>query len=130
MKLLLDTHIWLWSLVDPDKLSQRVAKALRDQDNELWLSSISAWEALMLCEKGRIRVKDEPGIWVTRALKQIPLREAPVTHEIALASMKIRLPYRDPADRFLSATAVTHGFTLVTADKRLIEARQSEILSN
>ena len=48
MKLLLDTHIWLWSVLEPHRLSRRVAKALQDSSNELWLSPISIWELIVL----------------------------------------------------------------------------------
>ena len=51
MKFLLDTHIWLWSLGEPDKLSGRVAKELDSRENELWLSPISIWEAFLLLQE-------------------------------------------------------------------------------
>ncbi len=51
MKLLLDTHIWLWSALDPARLSRRVAAALENPTNELWLSPISLWEVLTLCNR-------------------------------------------------------------------------------
>jgi PIN domain nuclease of toxin-antitoxin system len=56
MKLLLDTDIWLWALLDPDRLSPAVREALASTDNELWLSPISVWEANLLAERGRVRV--------------------------------------------------------------------------
>jgi PIN domain nuclease of toxin-antitoxin system len=53
MKLLLDTHIWLWSLLEPRRLSGRVAKALADSRNELWFSPVSTWEILIFfAERG------------------------------------------------------------------------------
>jgi len=131
MKFLLDTHIWLWCLLEPKKLSHRVARALKEEDNELWLSPISVWEALVLCEKKRLAVREEdPSLWMTQALQKIPLKEAPLTHEVALATQKIHLPHRDPADRFLIATALVHGLTLVTADKHIIASKQSPTLPN
>ena len=57
MKLLLDTHIWLWSLQDPKRLGKRVQQELRNPVNELWLSPISTWEALTLNAKGKIRLR-------------------------------------------------------------------------
>ena len=54
MRLLLDTHIWLWSRMQPDRLSSRVAKALVERHNELWISPISIWEILLLCRKRRL----------------------------------------------------------------------------
>ena len=58
MKLLLDTHIWIWSVGDPQRLNRRVAKALGDVQNQLWLSPVSIWEALLLHRKGRLRVPE------------------------------------------------------------------------
>ena len=130
MKFLLDTHIWLWCLLEPKKLSHRVVKALNEEDNELWLSPISVWELLMLCEKKRLAIPEDPSIWAMQALQKIPLKEAPLTHEVALATRRIQLPHRDPADRFLVATALVHELTLVTADERLIASKQSPLLPN
>src|SRR5579863_1140590 len=104
MKLLLDTHIWLWSLLEPQRLSRRVAKALADSRNELWISPISTWEVLVLCRKGRLVLNSSPGIWILAALKNVPFREATLTHEVAVASDDHVLPHRDPADSFLPAS--------------------------
>jgi hypothetical protein len=56
LKLLLDAHIWLWTLQDPKRLGRRVLHQLRDEANKLWLSPISTWEALTLNFKGRIHI--------------------------------------------------------------------------
>jgi len=67
---------------------------------------------------------------VQKAMSLAPLREAPVTQEIALATRSITLPHRDPADRLLAATALIHGLTLVTADRILGRTKQIPILLN
>ncbi len=121
MKLLLDTHVWLFSLLDPGRLSRRVTSALEAPGNELWLSPISTWEALALAESGRVDLGADPAAWIENALRQAPLKEAPLTHEIARESRFIDLDQADPADRLLAATARVHGLTLVTADKRLMK---------
>lgn len=128
MKLLLDTHIWIWSVLDPDKLSRRVAKELDSSENEFWLSPVSTWEALVLQSKGRIRVNGEPGEWVARAWGT--LREAPLTNEIVVAAHLLPLENADPADRFLAATAEIVGLTLVTADTRLLGLGTIATLAN
>ena len=53
MKLLLDTHIWIWYLLGNPRLSEILQKAIADRKNELWLSPISIWETLLLTEKGK-----------------------------------------------------------------------------
>ena len=130
MKLLLDTHIWLWNHLEPAKLSQPVARRLANPGNELWLSPISLWELVLLESKGRIVLNDEVGDWVAKALRAQPLIEAPVTHEVALETRRAGIQHQDPADRFLVATAKVFGLTLVTADERLIEAGGIKVLAN
>jgi PIN domain nuclease of toxin-antitoxin system len=130
MKLLLDTHIWLWSVANSDRLSHRLYRAINDPRNELWISPISTWEIVLLHEKGRLKLTDGPESWIETAMSLAPLREAPLTHEIALATRSIGLPHRDPADRLLLATALIHGLTLVTADRNLGRSKQVPILLN
>lgn len=130
MKLLLDTHIWVWSLIDPSRVSRTVADQLEATNNELWLSPISVWELLMLIERGRVEVEGNPVEWVNDALEAVPLREAPLTHQVALASRRLRLKVEDPADRFLAATAKVYDLTLVTADRRLMRSKEFAVLPN
>ena len=120
MKLLLDTHIWIWSLIEPARLTDEVRAALDSDDHELWLSPISTWEALMLTERGRVSADGEPQALVSRMLKAGPFREAPLTHAVAQESRRLSFEHSDPADRFLAATAVVYDLTLVTQDVRLL----------
>lgn len=128
MRLLLDTHIWLWSLIEPERLGKRARHELRDQTNELWLSPVSTWEALILHEKGRVFLAPDAREWMTR--NTAPFREASLTHEIAVASQFLRLAHRDPADRFLAATALVLELTLVTADAHLLGLGEIATLAN
>jgi len=128
LKLLLDTHIWFWSLAEPKRLSRRVQQELKAQHNELWLSPVSAWEILLLHTKGRIHLHGNPRDWITRATAY--MREAPLTHEIVAVAQELPLPHQDPADRFLAATAGVLGLTLVTADHRLLGLGTIATLAN
>ena len=128
MRLLLDTHVWAWSLLEPERPGEEARAALVEPENELWLSPISAWELALLIERGRLQV-DRPAVeWVEEALSRIPLHEAPLSHAVALRSHSISLPHQDPADRFLAATAAVYELTLVTADRRLIDAGACPVL--
>lgn len=130
MKLLLDTHIWLWALLDPERLTAPVRAALQSSDNELWLSPISVWEATLLAERGRVRVASDAQTWVRQLLDAMPRREAPVTNDIAIMSRQLSLSHQDPADRFLAATARVMGLTLVTADERLLGSTEYDVMAN
>ena len=128
MRLLLDTHIWLWSLIEPVRLGKRTREELQDPKNELWLSPISTWEALTLHDKGRVYLAADVSAWI--AGNTAPFREAHLTHEIAVAARQLLLPQRDPADRFLAATAKVLGLTLVTADTSLLGLGEIATLGN
>jgi PIN domain nuclease of toxin-antitoxin system len=130
VKLLLDTHIWIWSLLQPEKMVPRVRRALEDPANEKWLSPISVWELVILVEKKRVFLTMSVDEWVAQSMAMAPLNEAPLTTEIALASSKTRLTHRDPADAFLAATAKVFGLTLVTTDARLLTAKGISLLPN
>lgn len=127
MNLLLDTHIWIWSKLDPKRIGKGAARELSNNKNDLWLSPVSVWEALALMQKGRIRVEN-PLAWVERAADQ--LREAPLTQEIVRTGFGLSLPHADPADRFLAATAKVLKLTLVTADQRLLGLGEIASLAN
>jgi PIN domain nuclease of toxin-antitoxin system len=130
VKLLLDTHIWIWSLLQPEKMKPRVRAALEDPANEKWLSPISVWELVILVEKKHVSLNVSVDEWVARAMAVAPLKEAPLTTEVALATSKARLSHRDPADAFLVATAKVFDLTLVTSDARLLAAKEISLLSN
>lgn len=130
MKLLLDTHIWLWSLLEPERLSQRVAGEIQDSSNELWLSPVSMWELIVLWQKKRVLLDEEVESWIPRALRTLTVSEAPINYEVARETARLKLPQRDPADRFLVATARVFELTLVTADKHLLKTHDAPLLAN
>ena len=130
MKFLLDTHIWVWALLHPERLSSAVVQALAAKNNELWLSPISVWETLLLAEKGRLTLTPSPEQWVRQALTQTPIKQAHLTHEVAISSRTLQLPHQDPADRFIAATAFVYHLTLITADQRIGSSRDIALLIN
>lgn len=130
MKLLLDTHIWLWSLLAPNRLGKRAARALESADNELWLSPVSVWELSVLVERGRVKLKLPTRRWVDEAFRAAPINEAALNREVALMSRELVLSHQDPADRFIAATAAVHELTLVTADDALLAGRGYKTLAS
>lgn len=127
MNLLLDTHIWLWSKLEPNRLGPKLHSELNSSDNELWLSPVSVWEALVLMQKGRVTVQD-PFTWVRRASES--MREAPLTYEIVATGLALPSLQADPADRFLAGTAKVLKLTLATADRRLLGLGEIMSLDN
>lgn len=130
MKLLLDTHILIWSGAETSRLSKRVTSELCNPENELWLSPVSIWEIVLLIEKKRLTLIADPEEWLQDRLAALPLRQAAMTHEVALQAAKISFPHRDPGDRLLAATAIVYGLTLVTADRHLLACEEIPTLAN
>jgi PIN domain nuclease of toxin-antitoxin system len=101
---------------------------LEDAENELWLSPISVWEALVLHAKRRVSLAGELSQWVAKSTANFS--EAPLTFGIARATHDLGFAHRDPADRFLVATAKVLDLTLVTADERLLGLGEIKTLAN
>jgi len=83
MKLLLDTHIWIWALQSPEKLSRRVRRELQRASNEVYLSPVSIWEAHHLERRGRLRARSNFSQWLDDVFAKVPVREAPFTFAVA-----------------------------------------------
>ena len=120
--LLLDTHVWFWHLVGSEQLPDGLREALDSRPGDCWLSPISIWELGMLEQRGRVQLRGELRTWVSEAFKLFPLRIADLNPEVALSSLDVELPHKDPADRFLAATALVFDLTLATVDRRLVSA--------
>jgi PIN domain nuclease of toxin-antitoxin system len=130
MKYLLDTHIWLWSAMQPQRLSTRVTKTLADPQNELWLSPVSVWELTVLCRKRNFRVQPDIPTWVASTVSGLRLTEAPLTIEVALALPSMSFSRGDPADHFLAATARVFDLTLITGADHLVNVPGIRVLAN
>lgn len=103
-------------------ISKFTATCLATLENgRLWLSPISAWEFLLLCDRGRLKIKEglSPADWLEAVQSRVPMQDAPLTREVAIRSRSLRVAHDDPADCFLAATAEVYELTLVTADALL-----------
>ena len=121
MKLLLDTHIWLRALRDPDKLSRNIRREIEKPSNELHLSPVSVWEAFHLVRGRRIKITVDFHHWLQESFRQLPVQEAPVTFAVAAEVSRIRLDQPDFGDLFLAATASVFDLTLATEDPQLLK---------
>ncbi len=130
MKVLLDTHVFLWFVFADRKLGSRTKRLLEKADTDLWISPVSIWECLVLEERGRIRLEPNPFRWVRDVLAPQTFREAPLNHEVSLHTRVITLEQEDPADRFLAATAAVYDLTLITSDKGLLEGGGYSVIAN
>ena len=129
MKLLLDTHIWLWYALGDSQLSENLQSLIAADTTELWLSPISVWEVLLLTEKGRISLQLDAATWIDQSLKALEIHEAALNHQIAILSRQVNLSHQDPADRFIAATALHYQLQLATVDAHLTNVDWLQTLS-
>ena len=130
MKLLLDTHIWLWMINKPQKIKQRTRKLLANPKNEVYLSPVSVWEVILIARNGRLGNSTDPYPWFEQAFAGSMLLEAPITREVSLEMGRFELLHADPADRWLIATARTYGCKLVSEDEKIIHSKCVEVVPN
>lgn len=120
--IVLDTHALLWMDRNDPSLGQQsrslIVAAWRT--SAVAVSAISFWEAAMLAQRGRISLPVTVETWRTDLL-QAGVQEIPLNGRIALMATSFQELHRDPADRFIVATAMSHGALLVTADSKILE---------
>jgi PIN domain nuclease of toxin-antitoxin system len=120
--IVLDTHVAIWVASNNPALgkqSRALAQAALGQD-QLSVSAISFWEMALLIAKGRFKSLDSAAEMREQILRA-GANELPLTGEIALRAVDLGNLPGDPADRFIVATAIVHGATLMTADERLLK---------
>jgi PIN domain nuclease of toxin-antitoxin system len=117
--ILLDTHVWLWHNVVPDRIS-RAGRATIERASEVGVSVMSCWELALLESAGRVELDRGVRAWVSRALADERTSAIPVTSDIALRAGGLH-GLRDPADSVIYATAVELDLQLVTKDARITE---------
>lgn len=121
MRVLLDTHTWIWMAGTPERLPIQVQSILDLANTDCFLSPISVWEVLLLARKNRIVLDREPMAWVEASVEQLRLSILPITLEIAMDTNRLDgFDRQDPGDRFIVATARVHQLTLLTADEWIL----------
>jgi len=124
VKVLLDTHVWIWSQEDPDRLGPQAKRLLLGAEHENYVCTISTLEVARLAATGVIDVSVALREWVEQALGALQARTLTVSHEMAMEAYALPEPFhKDPADRLLVAAARCHELTLLTADERILGYR-------
>lgn len=114
--ILLDTCALLWLVIEPVRLSAGARECLAASGEFAYVSAISAWEISWKSRCGKLELRLPPDVWWPQALQRHALKELPVSAAIALRCASLPPLHRDPADRFLIATAQEHKLTLLTPD--------------
>jgi PIN domain nuclease of toxin-antitoxin system len=119
VRLLLDTHVFLWLQTQPERLGDHLA-LLEDASNDLLVSAASAWEIAIKHASGRLALPEPPERFVPTRIREIGAEPLAIEHAHALAVSRLPDLHSDPFDRMLIAQAGTLDATLVTADERVI----------
>ncbi len=114
MKVLLDTHTFLWAVTDEQRLSPRARTAM--SSSELWWSVVSLWEALQKVQAGKLPLPQPAGAFLTRELTSSRVQLLPVSLGHVLRIESLPLHHRDPFDRMLIAQSIEEGWPIITAD--------------
>lgn len=121
MRLLLDTHCWLWAEARPDELNEPARRVVASGATECLLSAASAWEISIKIAINKLRLPEPAARYVPSRLAANGIGELPITTAHALHAGELPPHHRDPFDRLIVAQARLEGLTLVTADAVLLE---------
>jgi PIN domain nuclease of toxin-antitoxin system len=116
MKLLLDTHVLLWAVLEPHKLNRGLREALENPETQLLISAASAWEIATKWRLGKLPGASEVVDNFQRAIDGLGALECPILSGESLLAGRWTVPHRDPFDRILAAQALLRDLTLATTD--------------
>jgi len=116
MKLLLDTHIFLWFISGDERLPDVMRDNIRNPENEVYVSVVSLWEAIVKHQIGKLPLPQTPDKYLPVQRERHQLSSLPLDETSVSQLAKLPPVHRDPFDRMLICQAIEHGLTLVTVD--------------
>jgi PIN domain nuclease of toxin-antitoxin system len=116
MRVLLDTHVWLWALTDAASLPDSFRTRLRSVRDTFLISAASAWEIAIKASLGRLRLPVDAPTFLRAAVRDLPVTELPVAFAHAARVAELPLHHRDPFDRIMIAQAQVEGLAIMTVD--------------
>jgi PIN domain nuclease of toxin-antitoxin system len=121
MKLLLDTHAFLWWVSDDPRLSDRAHRLVGDGVNEVFFSAVSAWEIVVKTSLGRLELQDDPDSFISGGVQANAFEVLPIHLNHALWVYQLPDLHRDPFDRMLVAQAKSEELAILTADRKVAQ---------
>ena len=120
MKLLLDTHIFLWLINDDKRLSDRYRRAIQNPNNEKFLSVVSIWECVIKHQIGKLDFPSSPETYLPKERRQHLIKTLTVDENSIAQLIKLPLLHKDPFDRLIMAQALQHDLIIMTEDKLIL----------
>jgi PIN domain nuclease of toxin-antitoxin system len=118
-QLLLDTHVFLWAISEPKRLSSKARSAITKLENQVYVSPVTAYELSYKHRQGKLPSGTAIVTSFARQVAHLYASELPVSAPHTLAAGQLDWEHKDPFDRILAAQAMVEGLTLVTADEDL-----------
>lgn len=119
MRLLLDTQVWIWMHLDPDRLRPDIQETLIDGSSTLILSAVSSWEIAIKYSLGKLPLPEPPQTYIPTRMRRDAVDALPITHVHTLHVATLPHHHGDPFDRLLIAQAQLEGIPIVTADPQI-----------
>lgn len=116
MKILLDTHIFLWFISRDARLAIDLRDAIRDSNNEVYLSAVSGWEAMVKYQLGKLPLPENPGTYLPKQREFHQIASLALDEKSVVQLANLPLLHRDPFDRMLICQALESGLTIATVD--------------
>lgn len=127
MKILLDTHIFLWFISGDSQLTANARDAIRDTNNEVYLSVASVWEAVIKYQIGKLPLPKAPEVYLPEERQRHQISSLGIDENCMMHLAGLPMLHKDPFDRLLVSQAQQHGMLLATVDP-LIKAYAVQIL--
>ena len=120
MKLLLDTHIFIWLIDDDKRLSEQYRQAIQNPNNEKFLSVVSIWECAIKYQIGKLDFPSYPETYLPRERRKHLIKTLTVDENSIAPLVKLPLLHKDPFDRLIMAQALQHDLIIMTEDKLIL----------
>lgn len=120
MKLLLDTHIFLWLIDDDQRLSEQYRQAIQNPNNEKFLSVVSIWECVIKHQIGKLDFPSSPEIYLPMERRKHLVKTLTVDENSIAQLIRLPLLHKDPFDRLIMAQALQHDLLILTEDKLIL----------
>ena len=119
MRILLDTHIFLWFISGDPRLSISTRELIQDSDNEVYLSVVSVWESIIKYQLGKLPLPESPEIYLPKQRNSHQITSLPIDENSVAQLIDLPLLHRDPFDRMLICQALQHQLTIATVDSAI-----------
>lgn len=119
MKYLLDTHIFIWWLIEYHKLPKKIIEIIKNPNNELYLSAISSWEMCIKIQLKKLKLPEKPIDYIPKKLNEHSILALNITHQHTTKLLQLPLIHKDPFDRILISQTITENMILLSCDNIL-----------